>query len=333
MIHSKTNLQLPFPMNHPVIENAVKKDALIFDIETTGLNPHYNQVILIGFIQFDRLRRPVLHQLFLEDAKEEPELLTAFREIVEGSGFYITYNGNSFDLPFLNTRMRKHGQTRLIDSFYNIDLMRILKTSRFNLPVKDYKLKTIEKFMGISREDQISGKESAALYEEYLSGKDPSVKSKILLHNSEDIINLYRLMKILELAEAPELFFDFNHELEIEAKKFRVQSYRMRGSFIVVTGNCIGEIREDWFINDGLFSFELRADSGTFIFSIPTLKEGANGNMVSFIDWQAIPFASKTLESFINRDPRRLLLVSDGVFESETLLALLRILLEEIFKQ
>jgi len=331
MLHIKRILTLPFPTDNPVLKKAIKKNSLIFDIETTGLNPHRNKVVLIGFIRFDRKNRLTLNQLFIEDFSEEAQMLSVFCRIAVSSGFYITYNGTSFDLPFLNTRMNQNSRIGHFDSFYNIDLMRVLKTKHFNFQLPDYKLKTVEKHMGLSRSDLVSGKESAELYEKYISSKDPGLKDKILLHNADDITNLYKLLKIFEFADNPEIFFDFSNELIVCNKTFRFKDFRLSGDFIVCKGICLEKQDYGYAFNDSLFSFELDKENGSFSLSIPVTKNAIGGKIYSTIDVNSIPFASENIKSFISGNPQRMVVTTGETVDKNNLLDIVAIIIENIF--
>jgi len=330
MLHIKKILSLPFPIKNPSIEASVKKNGLIFDIETTGLNPHKNQVVLIGFARFDKKGQFVLNQLFLDDPSEEAEMLSIFHRIAASSGFFVTYNGNSFDLPFINTRMKKHSQNQKLDSFYNVDLMRILQTKHFNLPIPDYKLKTVEKYMEISRTDRISGKESVELYKSYLAKKDPLLQSKILLHNSDDIINLFKLLKVFELTDKPEIFFDLSNEVNIAGITFRFQNFKLSGDFILISGICLETQSLDYAYNDALFTFELNSKDRIFNLRIPVLHKNIDIEDYSLIDSKSIVFASESINSFISRNPHHMVISTNGILHTSNILDLSSIILEKI---
>jgi len=331
MLHMKKIITPTFPINHPVIEGLIKNEALFFDIETTGLNPHKNQIMLIGFARFDRRGDFALNQLFLEDPCEEAEMLTIFHRIAASSGFFVTYNGNSFDIPFINTRMKKHSQNRKLDAFYNVDLMRVIQTKHFDLPISNYKLKTVEKYMGIGRADQISGKESVDLYKNYLSTKDSSIQAKILLHNSDDIINLFKLLKIFDLAKEPEIFFDFSNEVIIANTVFRFQSFKISGDFALSKGICLIKQSHDFSYNDALFSFELDSKSGIFNLRLPLIRKTVNEKSYSLIDSKSITFASDCMNSFILKNPNKMIVSIDGMIDKKNIISLSSILLEKIF--
>ena len=105
-------------------------------------------------------------------------------------------NGISFDIPFLNSRFEKPKIDYNMDKSKDTDILRLIKPYKEKLSLSDCKLKTIEKHLGIEREDTISGKESVKLYKEFVT-KDKLLKKKILLSmNYEDIFYLGKIFKI-----------------------------------------------------------------------------------------------------------------------------------------
>lgn len=331
MLHIKKILERPFPLENPSIEKALKRGGLLFDIETTGLAPRHDRVVLIGFLRFDASGKPVLNQLFLENEEREAELLDAFGRIAAASDFYITYNGGSFDVPFLNRRMQKHGLPVRLDPFYNVDLLRIFRKSLPDPGLPDFKLKTLEARLGLVREDVISGRESVAFYKSYLEDRDPLKKEKILLHNAEDVLNLFGLLKLFESIETPERFFDFSQEIHLKGQgRFRLLDCKRHGGFLTVSGRHLGPAPMDWFFSDGLFSFRSEAKTGDFMISLPVLSENAAGHNHLFLDLSDIPFAREDLLSFISENPKRLHLATDDRFDFGSLSGFIRILLEKI---
>lgn len=170
----------------------------VADIETTGLNPLSTAFILGGLIS---IPDSTSEQYFTEDPAMEPELLTDFLRRLTDFDVIITYNGQSFDLPFLLKRAEHHRLTIPRDLPYNLDLYMILNGhSNLRRFLPDLKQKTIENFLGLfsDRQDEISGRESVELYFSYLRTKNPETREKILLHNRDDIHQLARLLPIIE---------------------------------------------------------------------------------------------------------------------------------------
>ncbi len=173
-------------------------DIGVLDIETTGLNPQRSKFVLGGLLTPDKGGLKA-EQFFAENLKEEQETLQAYMKAVSEKDLILTYNGKRFDIPFIEGRSQAP-----VDLPFNLDLYLLVKN---HSPIRSFlpnlKQKTVENFMGLweHRKDEISGKESVDLYYSYLSSRDPAVREKILLHNHDDIVQLYRLLKVLEKSD------------------------------------------------------------------------------------------------------------------------------------
>ena len=103
------------------------------------------------------------------------------------------------DLPFVEKRWRRYsGASAALP--YNLDLYLVLNGhSPIKRFVPNLKQKTVENYMGLwqSRDDEISGAESVELYNVYEKNHDPALGEKILLHNSDDILQLSRLLPVI----------------------------------------------------------------------------------------------------------------------------------------
>lgn len=176
----------------------IPKNHFVFDIETTGLNSNYCKVILIGILYIEN-NKTVIKQFFAPSQEFEKELLIEFLSHIKDFEYHITFNGLTFDIPFLNSRFKKHSIDYTIDKSRDIDILRLVKPYKENLSLSDCKLKTIEKYLGIERDDTISGKESADLYKEFEKTQDIDLKEKILLHNYDDIYYLGQMFRIRDI--------------------------------------------------------------------------------------------------------------------------------------
>ena len=144
----------------------IPPNHFVFDIETTGLNSNYCKVILIGIL-FNQDNKTVIKQYFANTEDDEKELLLSFINDIKNYKNHITFNGLTFDIPFLNTRLKKHNIDFSLSKNDDIDILKLIRPFKEKLSLSDCKLKTIEKYLGIYREDTISGKESIDLYKEY----------------------------------------------------------------------------------------------------------------------------------------------------------------------
>ncbi len=175
-------------------------NQFVFDIETTGLSPKFSKVILIGIL-YKEDNKTVVKQFFANNTTEEKELLIAFIDAIADFNKHITFNGHTFDIPFLNYRFKKYDIDFSLNKDNDMDILKLIRPFKEKLSLSDCKLKTVEKYLGICREDTISGKESVDLYKEYENSQVEELKSKILLHNYEDIYYLGHLYDKLNIIE------------------------------------------------------------------------------------------------------------------------------------
>ena len=189
------------------------RHTVVADIETTGLSPRGSQVILGGLVVRDGENRLAV-QYFADDPEDEAELLDRYAGMLIQYPVIVTYNGNSFDLPFIRKRMALHrldvsGLQRCV----SFDLYRILKKySGLSAILPDLKQKTVERYLGIgqTRRDTIDGVESVRLYSQYLrsSGRNrEGLLDTILLHNRDDIVKLSEIMSALRYLDLHEIMY------------------------------------------------------------------------------------------------------------------------------
>lgn len=180
------------------------KELLFFDIETTGFHRVYDHIISITFMYFEE-EQWCIKQLFAETKNDEASLLIDAKSIFDVKNIHITYNGNAFDIPFLNIKYNYYNISATLNKSKSYDLYRIAKKA---LTLESYKLKYIESHLGIDRLDQISGLECIENYKKYLATKDNQYAKLILDHNFEDVLNLLALTKVIDYL-TPEMFAEF----------------------------------------------------------------------------------------------------------------------------
>lgn len=280
----------------------------VLDIETTGLNPSKNKFILGGI--FD-LQSKTMHQFFAENRGEEKEALAAFYALISKLDMVITYNGKHFDMPFIAKRMMAHGLKGTLP--YNLDLYLVVNG---HSPIKKFvpnlKQKTVENYMGLwqSREDEISGAESVELYNRFENTGNPELKEKILLHNSDDVLQLTRLIKVLSKCDMHKAMYSLGfpvwsdndssvHGLIIEKIMTEKNSLIISGrqylhensdSFTASKGiDYIGFSFGDWPAES---RFEKR--TGTFTIKLPIIRESG----LCIIDLDAAGLDRKDFEKY-----------------------------------
>lgn len=180
----------------------------VFDIETTGLSPTTSQMILAGIMAPQANGTCRLTQYFAEEKSNEPDILMALTEEFQHFDLLLTYNGRHFDLPYITTRAQLRHVDEDFNDCYNLDLYLILKGhSQLKSVLGNLKQKTVERYMGLcpKRADTIDGGESIRLYEEFLRAergeRKEQLKQTVLLHNHDDLLQLYQLLPILRQTE------------------------------------------------------------------------------------------------------------------------------------
>lgn len=255
------------------------------DIETTGLNPKTSRFVLGGLLtpcenaSRDSSSSGILkaEQFFAETLSEEQETLTAYLSALRKMDVLLTYNGQRFDLPFLKARAGgKAGELP-----FNLDLYLLVKKySPIRKFLPNLKQKSVENFLGLwsGRQDEISGAESVDLYYRYLAEKDPAVKEKILLHNHDDVIQLYRLLAILEKVDLHQAMHDYGFPIRPPAENLPglvIEKIRFSENQLSVSGKQTGKALSyrgfEW---AGMPCFLcLERGNRTFQVSIPLIRQ------------------------------------------------------------
>lgn len=253
-------------------ESLNNQKFVLFDIETTGLNPSYDKVILIGVL-YQEEENVVIKQFICNNSTEELELLKSFIDTFQNFNFYITYNGGNFDIPFLNKRFLKHNLDYKIDPYLNFDLYKVVRKNKNFLGLNNCKLKTVERFLGINRKDTIDGAESVRLFKKYEITSDENLKNKILLHNYEDILHLLPTLDILNFISKDKIFAHLPKEFSLDNElKIRVIDYQVKKDFLEVSGKFYGNLTQDLIFYNPNYNFSLIKENKQFIFKVPLLN-------------------------------------------------------------
>ena len=177
-----------------------KKSFAVFDIETTGLMPSSCRVIISGMLFYPGYGdEGKIIQLFADKPDDEREIISRSMELLGEADFILTYNGRQFDVPFMQKRAQKHGLV-FPDNLYDLDLYLVVNGhSNLREVLPSLSQKSVERYMGLAdtRDDEISGGESVRLYELYMETKSFDLERRILLHNHDDLIQLYKLLPVI----------------------------------------------------------------------------------------------------------------------------------------
>ncbi len=270
----------------------------VLDIETSGLSPKKAHVIMVGMLiyRYPESGASEFIHLVAEEPGEEEDMLAKTAELLADVDIIITYNGNSFDIPFLKQRIEMHGAgcengaqlsmfarpATELNIKYSLDLYEILhRYSNLRRFLPNLRQKTVEDYMGLwrHREDKASGADSVKMYFDYLDERKRGNKAAadelmrlMRLHNSDDV---------LQLARMPAIFDKFNHDRAffetgfVANPAFAVDKIVIDDEALVISGRQTGAARADKFGSDDCGNFSMAFDkfSGLFEFRLPIIRK------------------------------------------------------------
>jgi uncharacterized protein YprB with RNaseH-like and TPR domain len=165
------------------------EDYLFVDIETMGLQNVPIFLIGAAFIKDGEI---VVNQFFARDIAEEPATIAALLSQLNERSAFITFNGRTFDIPYINQRAAYYRiKADLMQP--NYDLLYFARRA-WGRAVPNCRLSTLEKrVMGIERRIDIPGALVPEFYETFLATHNPGPVIPIIEHNKSDLISLVRL--------------------------------------------------------------------------------------------------------------------------------------------
>ena len=186
------------------INNSICIDNnLFFDIETTGFSRTTCFCYLIGAAYRNNDSDTItIIQWLAESDTDEPALLSEFAKLTASFSSLTHFNGDSFDIPFLQKRTAIHNIELHLDNLRSIDLYKHAKGLKSLLRLESYNQKSVEHFLGIHREDKYSGGELIKVYKDYVKNVHTPIEHNeaerlLLLHNFDDICGLLKVSGIL----------------------------------------------------------------------------------------------------------------------------------------
>ncbi len=160
------------------------------DIETTGLSSL--PLFLVGILHAGPGGLH-LHQFLARDYTEEPAVLAAAADLLRHARLLISFNGRSFDMPYIRDRLRYHRLDQVIAVEHHWD---VLLTARRRLRdlLPDRSLLTLEEHLCRRRRgDDIPSHQIPRAYHDYVATGDNSQLGRILYHNQVDLLTTAQL--------------------------------------------------------------------------------------------------------------------------------------------
>jgi uncharacterized protein YprB with RNaseH-like and TPR domain len=179
----------------PVLSNVDPGRLLYLDTETTGLSAGAGTVpFLIGLAWFEPDSSSlVMEQILLRQLGEEAPMLARLAERVARASAFVTYNGKSFDLPLLRSRLVLN-RLPALQAIPHIDLVHIARRLHRHR-VRELNLGNVEaEVLGFVRTADISGGEVCSRYSHFLRTGDASALLAVIDHNEWDVVAMAALV-------------------------------------------------------------------------------------------------------------------------------------------
>ena len=154
-----------------------RHNAAFLDIETTGLSPEYSIITLVGILDRDGYHSYVYDQN-----------LSDLREALEQYDLIVTFNGASFDLPFIESHFGE-----VFKHTAHIDLRFVL-----NRIGQKGGLKSIERRLSVGRPSELTtldGFDAVRMWRMWELGSQGALDT-LIRYNAEDVFSLPKLAEI-----------------------------------------------------------------------------------------------------------------------------------------
>jgi uncharacterized protein len=184
------------PKSHPLLHYLAgfcpTDNFAIVDIETLGLSER--PIILIGLAKPSK-GQICTSQFLLRDIKDEPSAIWELVSQLEPNLSLITFNGRSFDIPYIRQRLAYYGLDANLDNPH-FDVLHFTRRA-LRSKLSDCRLETVEKYIGVKRDINIPGALVPHFYDTYLRTKNPGPLVPIVEHNRQDLLTLGTLFSKL----------------------------------------------------------------------------------------------------------------------------------------
>ena len=170
--------------------NSAPRKSVFLDIETTGLSG--SPLFLVGLLLY-REHDFVARQLFARDYSEEKPLLRYLFDLLEEFETVVTFNGKTFDLPYIRDRASYNMLPALLD-IHHLDLLHECRR-RWKSVLPNCRLQTLESRICYRyRTADIPGSEIPKAYHDFVRTADAWQIKDILHHNALDLITMSELV-------------------------------------------------------------------------------------------------------------------------------------------
>jgi uncharacterized protein YprB with RNaseH-like and TPR domain len=170
-------------------------DFVFLDIETMGMFAG-QPIVVAGLAVLEAENVCRVHQYVVRDFPDELALVHEVGRALSGRGVLVTYNGKTFDLPFLTGRAAYYG-LRFASPSVHFDLLHFCRRA-WKGELESCTLRSIEQsVLGTSRDSDLPGEYVPEFYQEYLRTRNAGFLKPIVDHNRQDVASLVNVFSTL----------------------------------------------------------------------------------------------------------------------------------------
>lgn len=286
----------------------LNRDEIILDIETTGLDPVRDNLVLLGFIVFEGDKSYII-QYFAEDNFEEERLLKIYLKMTADKTI-ITYNGDKFDIPFLNIRLDKYDLEPIFPA--TKDIYKTISSHRKYFTFESMRLMDIEKHIGIFRNDPSRYKVISKLTEDIKKRDKPR---PIMIHNENDLIATEKLANIND-------YFTRELSTNLDGYIINLKSVWINNDIFQINLESTKTLTESYFSSN---NYELRTSSNTIEINIQILYGRFDEKNTGFVTLNTFNLEN---ESLMTVDPNLLIIRENYLYNYKNILNLSKKIIE-----
>lgn len=286
----------------------LNKDEIILDVETTGLDPLRDNLVLLGFIVFEGEKSYII-QYFAEDNFEEERLLKIYLKMTADKTI-ITYNGDKFDIPFLNIRLDKYGLEPIFPA--TKDIYKTISSHRKYFTFESMRLMDMEKHIGIFRNDPSRYKVISKLTEDIKKRDKPR---PIMIHNENDLIATEKLANIND-------YFTRELSTNLDGYIINLKSVWINNDICQINLESSKTLTESYFSSN---NYELRTSSNTIEINIQILYGRFDEKNTGFVTLNTFNLEN---ESLMTVDPNLLIIRENYLYNYKNILNLSKKIIE-----
>lgn len=177
------------------------RDIVFLDLETTGLSS--SPLFLIGVLVAER-EGFVIRQFLARTYAEERSVISAFAEGAGRKRLLVSFNGKSFDLPYLRARAAATGVTPP-EFQAHLDLLHAARRV-YSQVLPNCRLQTLERYVcRRHRVEDIPGEHIPDAYHHFVRTGNAVQVARIIKHNAQDLVTLLELLVRMLGADGPQV--------------------------------------------------------------------------------------------------------------------------------